>query len=351
MNKWIILTLITVVLILTGYFLKKSNFNNSQPKYTPTPKKTEEGLNPLTIEAMKKRSYPGSEMKIEQSLDKGVNFNRYVASYMSDGLKIYGLLTVPADNPSTSSGHGKPSGGWPVMIFNHGYIPPKEYRTTERYVAYQDYFARAGYITFKSDYRGHGESEGRAEGAYYSPAYTIDILNALSSLKKFPDANSQRIGMWGHSLGGNITLRAMVISSDIKAGVIWAGVVGSYDDLLNNWHSPSSDLTPEQRMHVLEIRNAFVRNYGLPASNPKFWDSIDPTKHLSEISGSIQLHQGLADQTVPPVFSEHLKKSLEEAHKNVELYTYPGADHNLSDPAFSLAMQRSLEFFNKYLNY
>ena len=59
--------------------------------------------------------------------------------------------------------------------------------------------------------------------------------NAVSSIKKYPGVNPEKIGMWGHSLGGFLTLRAMVMSPDIKAGVIWAGVVGSYPDLINNW--------------------------------------------------------------------------------------------------------------------
>ncbi len=54
-----------------------------------------------------------------------------------------------------------PDNGRPAIIFNHGYIPPEVYRTTERYVAYQDGFARNGYVTFKSDYRGHGFLRGR----------------------------------------------------------------------------------------------------------------------------------------------------------------------------------------------
>lgn len=54
----------------------------------------------------------------------------------------------------------RPKSGWPVIIFNHGHIPPAQYRTTERHVAYVDAFARAGYIVFKSDYRGQGSSEG-----------------------------------------------------------------------------------------------------------------------------------------------------------------------------------------------
>src|SRR3990167_7289537 len=76
--------------------------------------------------------------------------------------------------------------------------------------------ANSGYVVFKPDYRGHGNSEGKPEGAYYSPAYTTDVLNAVASIKKFKDADPARIGMWGHSLGGNIVLRTMVVSKDIK---------------------------------------------------------------------------------------------------------------------------------------
>ena len=52
----------------------------------------------------------------------------------------------------------------PVIIFNHGYIPPDVYRTTERYVAYVDLIARSGYIVLRSDYRGHDRSEAEARG-------------------------------------------------------------------------------------------------------------------------------------------------------------------------------------------
>ncbi|GAB4577406.1 MAG: hypothetical protein Fur0022_01370 [Anaerolineales bacterium] len=180
------------------------------PGPTPTPP------HPFAIEAMRARDYPGSDIAMEEVLAPGSNYQRYLASYQSDGLKIYALMTVPDGD--------KPPTGWPVIVFNHGYIPPDQYRTTERYVAYQDALARTGYITFKSDYRGHGNSEGTPSG-HFAPGYTIDVLNAVGSLKKYPDADPIRIGMWGHSLGGEIAFRAMVISQDITAGVIWAGTV------------------------------------------------------------------------------------------------------------------------------
>src|SRR6202165_173911 len=81
-------------------------------------------LVPLAIDAMRQREYPGSDLAIEQTLTPGTNYRRYVASYQSDGLKIFGLLTVP-NGP-------KPTSGWPVIIFKPGYIPPTVYRATER---------------------------------------------------------------------------------------------------------------------------------------------------------------------------------------------------------------------------
>ncbi len=187
------------------------------PTSTPTPTAT---LHPMAILAARQTPYPGSDIVIEKFLEPGSNYGRYYASYLSQGLKIYGLLTIP---------NGKmPASGWPAIVFNHGYIPPDQYRTTERYIAYVDWLARSGYIVFRIDYRGHDRSEGAARGAYGDPGYTTDVLNALGALKRFPEADPQRIGMWGHSMGGYLTLRAMTISPDIKAGVIWAGVVASY---------------------------------------------------------------------------------------------------------------------------
>lgn len=346
MKTKIILALIaTVILLLT--LIRLSNTQGGRS----TISSTTGGINsnpplklvhPLQISEMRKKIYPGSEITIEQELGIKNNYKQYLASYMSEGLKINALLTVPQGN--------KPQGGWPVIIFNHGYIPPEQYRTTERYVAYIDAFARNNFIVFKPDYRGHGSSEGNPEGAYFSPAYTIDVLNALASIKKFNDANPGKIGMWGHSMGGSITIRSMVVAKDIKAGVIWGGVVGSYEDLLSRWRR-RTPWRPTQRENMARrpSRNDLIMEFGDINSNPDFWKSISPTSYLSDISGPIELHHGLNDETVPWEFSESLKNSMEQVGKEVEYYTYPGGDHNLSDPNFGLAMRRSIEFFNKHL--
>ncbi len=334
---------IGVSICVLYFFLhgKLASQNNFVAKTTPTPTSSAT-LNPLQIVAMRERSYPGSNLVIEQTLAAGSNYNQYIASYKSDGLKIYGLLTIPQG--------AKPKNGWPVIIFNHGFIPPATYRTTERYVAYVDAFARDGYIVFKSDYRGNGSSEGKPEGAYYSSAYTVDVLNALATIKKYKDVDVAHIGMWGHSMGGNITLRSLVVDTkDIKAAVIWGGVVGSYQDLLYNWQRRVSYQPPPSELALRNnYKDTLLKQYKTPQENPAFWNSIDPTYFLSDISAPIQLDHGESDEEVPLDFSISLKEKLKGLGKTVELYTYPGSDHNISQ-SFLLAMSRSVAFFDKYL--
>jgi uncharacterized protein len=294
----------------------------------------------MTIAALRARSYPGSDITIEQELAAGANYHRYYASYLSDGLKIYALLTVPNGAP--------PEGGWPAIVFNHGYIPPQVYRTTERYIAYVDDLARAGYIVFRIDYRGNDRSEGVATGAYGSPGYTIDVLNAVASIKRYPQANPDKIGMWGHSMGGFLTLRAMVISPDIKAGVIWAGVVGSYPDMLYHWHPPAAGPTSTPPPGSVNWRRQWLALYGTPEQNPAFWDSVSSTAYLGDLSGPLQLHHDTADSEVPYAFSQTLAGAAQAAGKNAELFTYPGDDHNLAN-SFGLAMTRTIAFFDQFL--
>ena len=291
---------------------------------------------PLQIDTRRSRDYPGSDIQIEAVLDPGSNYSRYYVSYLSDGLKIYALMTVPNGQ--------RPPTGWPVVIFNHGYIPPEVYRTTERYIAYVDEIAKSGYIVFRSDYRGHDRSEGSPGGAYTQDNYSIDILNAVASMKRYPEADPNRIGMWGHSMGGYVTLRSMVITRDIKAGVIWAGVVARYPDLYTRWNTGARPMTPGPGSWTYSLQ----QSYGTVDTNPEFWRSISANGYLNEVSGPIQIHTGTADHDVPWQFSQMLYDELTAAGKLGELYLYEGDNHNISGN-FNIAMQRTIEFFDRYL--
>ncbi len=302
------------------------------PTATPVP-------HPMSIIALRNRQYPGSEITVVKELDRGINYRRYYVYYLSEGLKIYALLTIPNGE--------KPEGGFPAIVFNHGYIPPDVYKTTERYIAYVDQLARAGYVIFRIDYRGHDQSEGEASGAYGDPGYQVDVMNALTSIKQHPDVNPEKIGMWGHSMGGYLTLRAMVISDDIKAGVIWAGVVASYTDLLYNWRRTGA-FTPSPSSTGRGWRTSYIEQYGTPEQNPVFWDSISATSYLADLSGPMELHHGTADEDVPVEFSIRLAELGREYGQIVNLYTYEGDNHNISK-YFTQAMNQTIAFFDIYL--
>src|SRR5688572_27572186 len=107
--------------ILTLFVLNITGIASSQDA-TPeaTPEATAEGTPPpfsvgneLTIAALRELEIEPSDILIEQQLDNGANYSRYIASYISEGFKIYGLLTIPFGDV--------PEGGFKAVVFNHGY--------------------------------------------------------------------------------------------------------------------------------------------------------------------------------------------------------------------------------------
>ena len=153
--------------------------------------------------------------------------------------------------------------------------------------------------------------------------------------------------MWGHSMGGHIALRIMVTNQDVKAGVIWAGVVAPYGDLRTRWHRTPNPNTPT-RTPDERWQDDDQRPNETPQSNPTVYDSISANTYLSDISGPVQLHHGTDDETVPVVFSEILYQQMEEAGKAVELHIYEGDNHNIAKN-FTQAMDRTIDFFDEYV--
>jgi dipeptidyl aminopeptidase/acylaminoacyl peptidase len=299
--------------------------------------------NELTIDYLRKLEIGGSQITFERELAPTFYYRQYIASYISEGNKIYGLLTVPIMAP--------PETGFKAIVFNHGYIPPASYRTTERYTAYIDYLARAGFVVFKIDLRGHGDSEGTASGSYYSPGYTIDAVAALKSLQTLDFVDPDGIGMWGHSMAGNLVLRAMLIEPKIKAGVIWAGAVYSYDDLAeygindNSYRPPATpegDAQPRMSQQIFDV-------YGRPGSGHPYWQAVSLTANLDLLQSPLQIHHAQDDPVVNIGYSQGLAAALQAQGKAYEFYIYPSGGHNLVSPYFDQAMLRTVEFFRNNL--
>ncbi len=294
----------------------------------------------LTIAALRERAIEGSDITIEETLEDGFNYDQYIASYISEGNKIYGLLTVP-NGPV-------PDGGFKAVVFNHGYIPPSVYRTTERYVAYVDALARSGMVVFKIDYRGHGDSEGEPTGTYFSPAYTIDAISALKSLQTLPFVDPDGIGMWGHSMAGNLVLRAMLVEPQVKAGVIWAGAVYSYDDFIKYAITDTSFVRSEETPGLRLSRELF-ETYGRPSSAVAFWRAVSLTENIAYLERPLQIHHALDDDVVNIGYSLDLTAVLRANNKFYEFYQYEGGGHNIASPYFETAMLRTILFFQQHL--
>ena len=299
--------------------------------------------NELSIPYLRGLEITGSQITFEDELTPTFFYQQHLVSYISEGNKIYGLLTIPNSEP--------PESGFKAIVFNHGYIPPADYKTAERYVAYVDYLARNGFVVFKIDYRGHGKSEGEPTGSYFSPGYTIDAIAALKSLQTLDWIDPQGIGMWGHSMAGNLVLRAMLIEPEIQAGVIWAGAVYSYDDLTaygivdNSYRPPATPEGTDRPRRSQEIYD----EYGRPDSQTDYWRAVSLTENIEFLDRPLQIHHAQDDPVVNIQYSEDLATVLLANGKEYEFYVYEAGGHNMISPFFDEAMLRTIQFFREEL--
>ncbi len=340
-HGWII-GCIVFLLIVVGLIIYNKN-TSTNPSKTSTQVLTPSPTFPfeeLTIPYLRSRSY-NSSLGSLQTYSKHSNYTIYITSYTSDGLKINGLLTKPT---------GKvPVGGWPGIVFVHGYIAPNQYQTTERYVDYIDSLARNGFVVFKIDLRGNGNSQGQATGAYYSSDYIIDTLNAYAALQSSGFVNPKKIGLWGHSMAGNVVMRSFTAKPDIPAVVIWAGAVYSYTDL-TKYAIHDQSYHPEQQSLDQNIkRQSLTKLYGQPSDTNTFWKQVAPTNYLNDLKGAIQIHHAEDDTVVNIGYSRDLVSLLDKTSVPHEFYTYPIGGHNIGGVSFNQAMERTVAFYKKYL--
>jgi dipeptidyl aminopeptidase/acylaminoacyl peptidase len=120
--------------------------------------------------------------------------------------------------------------------------------------------------------------------------------------------------------------------------------------MMNNWRRPSSappiNIPERQRRWRQELTDT----YGTPEENPAFWKTISPASYLADLSGPVQLHHGTGDIEVPVEFSRNVYQQAQDEGLSmpVEYFEYSGDNHNLSNN-LGLALQRSVEFFDRYV--
>lgn len=311
-------------------------------KGEPSPTVTPEDVpfKELTIPYLRIREYESNLGELNL-VSENASYTSYLTSYDSDGFNVNGQLTIPKGE--------RPEAGWPAIIFIHGYIPPQNYQTLSNYSDYVDYFARSGYVVFKIDLRGHGESEGEANGAYFSGDYIIDVLSARAALQNSDFVNSNKVGLWGHSMGGNVVSRSLAAAPDIPAVVIWAGAVYTYEDFYDFQIQDSSYQPPTDDSERRRKRSELFGIHGTFNKDSEFWKKVPMTNYLSDIKGAISIHHAQNDNVVNIEYSRNLNKILDGTSIEHELIEYQAGGHNLSGFTFNQAMQNSVKFFDQHL--
>ena len=311
----LILCVIGIIAVVVVLQRTKPDTNTNSPNVSPSI--TEKNNSSSFIESLRSRDYKPSPITIESTVSNNGVYTGYLISYISDGLKIYGRMNVPVGQ-----------GPFPVIILNHGYFNQSSFASGDGTQTMADILARNGYLTLASDYRGFGKSENDSQGSRgHNPNYAIEILNLIASVASLDKADANRIGMWGHSMGGEVSIRTAEVSDKVKAIVLWA---------------PTSTNTSENAAFYGGSR----RTSPLPSQGT---ESAYSNNDIGYITAPISLHQGLSDTEVNPEWSKELNDALKEEGKSIEYFEYPGQDHNFKNLGWDVISKRTVDFFDKYL--
>lgn len=266
-------------------------------------------------------------------LDRTDAYTRHAVTYKSGSLTISGILNIPNGN-----------GPFPVLILNHGYIDPDIYTTGRGLAREQDYLARRGFVVLHVDYRNHAQSDDDPETELkLRLGYVEDVINAVLAVQKssLPQLDIKRIGMLGRSMGGGVSLTAVVVKPDlVDAVVLFAPVSSDYVDNFNMWIRGG--------MERREIAERVMAAYGAPEQNPAFWRNVSAVTFFDRISAPILVHHGTADESVPLEWSQKTLAVLQSHKKDAELHVYQGEHHAFSFD-WPKSMERTVAFFNARL--
>lgn len=108
-------------------------------------------------------------------------------------------------------------GKMPAVLVLHGFNENKE-RAWIRDIA--NHLTPYGFVTFRFDFHGHGESEGDFE-KHTVTQQIEDVESAVSFLETVPQIDVTRIAVVGHDIGGDIALLAAEKDARIKTVIVW----------------------------------------------------------------------------------------------------------------------------------
>jgi dipeptidyl-peptidase-4 len=263
-----------------------------------------------------------NENKIAELADYHLSPMEFLTVKSRDGVQLNASIIKPPDfHPQTK---------YPVLVYTYGGPHAQVVRNGwgGANFLWHQLMAQKGYIIFSLDNRGSG---GRGH-AFETPLHfrmgaqeLLDQCDGVQYLKALPYVDSNRIGVWGWSYGGYMTLHAMFeAGDDFKAGFAGGPVT--------DWRYYDTIYTE--------------RYLGLPQKNEKGYQDSSPVKYAIQLKGKLLIAHGTGDDNVHFANTLAVINDLIEAGKYVEVLAFPGRGHGVSDPpARRVLMQRVTQFF------
>jgi dipeptidyl-peptidase-4 len=208
----------------------------------------------------------------------------------------------------------EPGKKYPVLVDVYG--GPGVQRVSNAWGGlFHQYLVQHGYIVFALDNRGSGLRGTKFETAFITRAgrglgivEVQDQVRGVEFLRDLPYVDASRIGIFGWSYGGYMTLMCLMQSP----GTFAAGVAGAP---VTDWSLYDTHYTE--------------RYLSTPAGNPKGYEAGNVLTYADRLSRPLLLVHGMADDNVLFTNSTALMKKLQDAQKPFDLMTYPGGKHGL----------------------
>jgi dipeptidyl-peptidase-4 len=221
---------------------------------------------------------------------------------------------------------------YPVLVYLYG--GPRVQMVTNSWLGGTDmwlyYMAQQGYIVFTLDNRGSAYRGIDFEQATFRKLGTVereDQQEGVSFLKKQRYVNSSRMGIFGWSFGGFMSIGMMTRTNEFKAGVAGGPVI--------DWN-------------LYEIMYT-ERYMDKPQENPEGYKDADLTNYVKNLKGKLMLIHGTDDDVVLWQHSlTYLKKCVDEGVQ-VDYFVYPEHKHNVLGKDRVHLMQKVTDYFKQNL--
>jgi dipeptidyl-peptidase 4 len=195
------------------------------------------------------------------------------------------------------------------------------------------YLRQQGFLVFRLDNRGSARRGIRFEGALKHKMGTVEVEDQVDGVRWLVEqglADPARVGIFGWSYGGYMTLMALSCAADtFKAGVAGAPVV--------HWDTYDTAYTE--------------RYMGTPKSNPKGYADGSVLAHVENLhGGNLLLIHGMIDENVHFRHTARLINALNRARKQYDLLIFPDERHMPRNPADRVYLnERIVQFFQQKL--